>query len=104
MFAGGGEILRYAGAHPALRSKHSGSGGEDLLALFTQLALRSEVPVERHRPDAEFAAQFGHRRVAVGHRGLGQTSSAVRSRRETNVEPAALDGDLAGLAAAACGR
>ena len=59
-----------AGAHPALRSKHSGSGGEDLLALLTQLVLRSDVPVERHRPDAEFAAQFGHRRVAVGHRGL----------------------------------
>ena len=62
------------------RSKHSGSGGEDLLALFTQLALRSDVPVERHRPDAEFSAQFGHRRVAVGHRGLSQPHLGFRQR------------------------
>ena len=69
-----------AGAHPALRSKHSGSGGEDLLALLTQLVLRSDVPVERHRPDAEFAAEFGHRRVAVGHRGLGRPHLGFRQR------------------------
>ena len=44
----GGEVL------------HSGSGGEDLLALLTQLPLRPDVSVERHRPDTEFAAQFRH--------------------------------------------
>ena len=37
-----------------------------------QLALRADVSVERHRPDAELPAQRGHRRVAVRHRGLGQ--------------------------------
>ena len=62
------------------RSKHSGLGGEDLLALLTQLALGSDVPVERHRPDAEFSAQFEHRRVAVGHRGLSQPHLGFRQR------------------------
>ena len=38
------------------------------------------VPVERHRPDAEFAAQCGHRRVAVRHRGLGQPLLGFRQR------------------------
>ena len=66
-FAGGGEVLRQA--RPTSRS--SGSGAQDLPALLPQLALRADVPVERHRPDAELAAQLGHRRVAVRHRGLG---------------------------------
>ena len=39
---------------------HSGSGGEDLLALLAQLSLRPDVPVERHRLDPEFAAEPGH--------------------------------------------
>lgn len=37
-------------------------------------------PVERHRPDAEFAVQLGHRRVAVRHRGLGQPHLGFRQR------------------------
>ena len=40
------------GGPPASRS--SRSGGEDLLALLAQLALRSDVPVERHWSDTEF--------------------------------------------------
>ena len=40
LFAGGGEILRSERGPAASLSKHSGSGGEDLLAL------RSDVPVE----------------------------------------------------------
>ena len=59
LFAGGGEILRLA--RP--RRGSSGSGCENLLALLPQLALRADVPVERYRPDAELAAQRGHRRV-----------------------------------------
>ncbi len=50
------------------------------MPLLTQLALRSDVPVERHRADPEFAAQFGHRRVAVGHRDLSQPHLGFRQR------------------------
>ena len=49
-----------------------GSGGENLLALLAQLALRPDVPVERHGGDPEVAAECGHRGVAVRHRGLGR--------------------------------
>ena len=49
----------------------AGSGGENLLALLAQLALRPDVPVERHGGDPEVAAECGHRGVAVRHRGLG---------------------------------
>ena len=52
----------------------------NLLALLAQLALRADVPVERHRPDAELPAQRGHRRVAVRHRGLGQPHLSFRQR------------------------
>ena len=38
---------------------------EDFLALLAQLALRSDVPVERHGGDPEFAAERGHGGVAV---------------------------------------
>ena len=45
---------------------------------------RSDVRVERHRPDAEFAAQFGHQRVAVGHprrlRGVVRDSARASCR------------------------
>ena len=58
----------------------SGSGGEDLLALLAQLALRPDVPVERHGGDPEFAAECGHGRVAVRHRGLGQPHLGFRQR------------------------
>ena len=55
---------RASGTPPSVAvSKHSGSGGEDLLALLTQLALRSDVSVERHRMPSS-PAQFGHRRGA----------------------------------------
>ena len=50
------------------------------MALLAQLALRADVPVERHWPDAEFAAQCGHRRVAVRHHGLGQPHLGFRQR------------------------
>ena len=53
-------------------SRTSGSGCEDLLALLPQLALRADVPVERYRPDAELAAQRGHRRVVCAIAALGQ--------------------------------
>ena len=59
---------------------YSGSGGEDLLALLAQLTLRPDVPVERHRPDTELPAEFGHRCVTVGHRGLGQPHLGFRQR------------------------
>ena len=49
-----------------------------LLTLLPHRALRADVPVERHRPDAELAAQLGHRRVAVRHRGLGQPHLGLR--------------------------
>ena len=52
-------------------------GSEDLLVVLPQLALRADVPVERHRPDAELPAQRGHRRVAVRH-----------GRRDHAAEPA----------------
>ena len=35
----------------------SDSSDEDLLALLAQLPLRPDVPVERHGPDTEFAAE-----------------------------------------------
>ena len=57
LFTGGGERLREAGESPSSRSTHSGSGGEDLLALLAQLALRPDVPVERHRIGPEFTAE-----------------------------------------------
>ena len=41
---------------------------------------RDHVKRHRHRPDAEFAAQFGHQRVAVGHRGLSQPHLGFRQR------------------------
>ena len=65
---------------PASRLLHSGSGGEDLLALLAQLSLRPDVPVERHRPDTELPAEFGHRCVTVGHRSLGQPHLGFRQR------------------------
>ena len=44
------------------------------------LALRPDVPVERHGVDPEFTAKRGHRRVAVHHRGLGQPHQRFRQR------------------------
>ena len=40
--------------------------------MLAQLALRPDVPVERHGVDPEFPAECGHGRVTVRHRGLGQ--------------------------------
>ena len=54
--AGGGEILRSASDRAASLSKHWDSGGKDLLALLAQLALRPDVPVERHGFDPELSA------------------------------------------------
>ena len=64
---------------------------EDLLALLLQLALRTEVPVERHWPDAELAAQTGYhscRRPATAGRRQGalpfppaMLPRALRNRR-----------------------
>ena len=53
----------------------TGSGGEDLLALLAQLTLRPDVPVERHRPDTELPAEFGHKGVrgTATHREPGST-------------------------------
>ena len=50
----------------------SDSRGEDLLAWLAQLALRPDVPVERHGGDPEFTSERGYGGVAVRHRGLGQ--------------------------------
>ena len=58
----------------------SGSTGEDLLAVLAQLALRPDVPVERHGADPEFTAERGHGGVAVRHRGLGQPHLSFRQR------------------------
>ena len=80
LFTGGGEILRKASDPVASLSKHCGSGVEDLLALTAQLALRSDVPVERHGFYPEFSAEFGHGGVAVSHRGLGQPHLGFRQR------------------------
>ena len=70
LFAGGGEILRSASDRGASLSKHSGSGGGDLLALLAQLALRPDVPIERHGFDPDLSAECGHGGVALSHRGL----------------------------------
>ena len=43
----------------------AGSRSEDLLALLAQLALRPDVPVERHGGDPELSAECGHGGVAV---------------------------------------
>ena len=56
----------------------AGSRSEDLLALLAQLALRPDVSVERHGLDPEITAQRGHRRVTVGHGGLGQPHLGFR--------------------------
>ena len=48
--------------------------------MLAQLALRSDVPVERHGGDPEFAAERGHGGVAVRHRGLGQPHLGFRQR------------------------
>ena len=48
--------------------------------MLAQLALRSDVPVERHGGDPEFAAERGHGGVAVRHRGLGQSHLGFRQR------------------------
>ena len=58
----------------------SASRGEDLLALLAQLALRPDVPVERHGSDPEFAAECGHGGITVRHRGLGQPHLGFRQR------------------------
>ena len=60
--------------------ERSDSRGEDLLALLAQLALRPDVPVERHGGDPEFATELGHGGVAVRHRGLGQPHLGFRER------------------------
>ena len=49
---GRGRDPTLSGCPPSVAVQHSGLGGEDLLPLLTQLALRSDVRVERHRPDA----------------------------------------------------
>ena len=46
--------------------------------MLAQLALRPNVPVERHGFDPEFTAERGHRRVTVRHRGLGQPHLGFR--------------------------
>ena len=63
-FRGGDEILRSVAAALGLES-----GGR----------CGPTYRVERHRPDTEFAAQLGHRRVAVLQRGLGQPHPSPRS-------------------------
>ena len=45
-----------------------------------QVALRPDVPVERHGIDPEFTAERGHRRVAVRYRDLGQPHLGFRQR------------------------
>ena len=60
--------------------ERSDSRGEDFLALRAQLALRPDVPVERHGIDPEFTAERGHGGVAVRHRGLGQPHLRFRQR------------------------
>ena len=88
----------YAKRVPTQRAvQHSGSGGEDTFwPLLTQLALRSDVRVERHRPDAEFAAQFGHQRVAVDHprrlRGVVRDSARASCRNAPPVRIPVLRG------------
>ena len=55
-------------------------GARTFSPLLAQLALRPDVPVERHGPDPEFAAECRHRGVAVRHRGLGQPHLGFRQR------------------------
>ena len=63
-------------AHRAgFRFRSRGSSG-----LLAQLALRSDVPVERHGFDTELPAKRGHGGVAVRHRGLGQPHLRFRQR------------------------
>ena len=80
MCAEGDEILHEASVRRHHGPERSASGGEDLLALLAQLALRPDVPVERHGPDPEFAAECGHGRVTVRHRSLGQPHLGFRQR------------------------
>ena len=78
--AEGGELLHEASVRRHHGPERSASGGEDLLALLAQLALRPDVPVERHGPDPKFAAECGHGRVTVRHRSLGQPHLGFRQR------------------------
>ena len=57
-------VARRSHAHPSAPAR-ADSRGENLLALLAQLALRPDVPVERHGGDPEFAAERGHGGVAV---------------------------------------
>ena len=59
----------------------AGSRGEDPLALLAQLALRPDVPVERHGGDPEFAAERGHGGIAVRHRRPGLSTARTSCRR-----------------------
>ena len=57
--------------------------------MLAQLALRPDVPVERHGGDPEFAAERGHGGVTVRHRSLGQPHLGFRQReRPAAVSPA----------------
>ena len=49
------------------------------------LALRPDVPVERHGGDPEFTAERGHGGVAVRHRGLGQPHLSFRQRERPGI-------------------
>ena len=46
-----------------------------------QLALRPNVPVERHGFDPEFSAEFGHGGVAVGHCSLAQPLTGYQAHQ-----------------------
>ena len=47
---------------------------------MSRVALRPDVPVERHGIDPEFTAERGHGSVAVRYRDLGQLHMGFRQR------------------------
>ena len=57
-------VARRSHAHPSALAR-TDSRGENLLALLAQLALRPDVPVERHGRDPKFGAERGHGGVPV---------------------------------------
>ena len=94
LFARGGEILREASDRAAALWKHCSSGGEDLLVLLALLALRPDIPVERHGFDPELSAECGHggvdlrvhRRAPKAHTSGGEVLHGVEQMGEVAAE------------------
>ena len=94
LFARGGGILRKASARAAALWKHCSSGGEDLLVPLARLALRPDVPVERHGFDPELSAECGQggvdlpvdRRAPKAHTSGGEVLHGVEQMGEVAAE------------------